>query len=279
MILIKAELLLLNSMYTIDLSIYLYFTLSLNKIEKMGCGSSKPKPRAATVSAPQGGLELIPRPQRDTHGNPIRHQSFDLDRLHLQRALGYAAEYLHGKGADVTVVTLGGAVNTILLKTRPTTHDVDFFMTQNSSSEARLLEQAAQVAEAKVSIPLGREWLNNTATLYTTPSLRQELSDAALQQNEIVFRQPGLKVLAAPWLYALCTKLDRLLKSGKRKPYDCADAATYLYRYNLRHRQEPVNYNALVESAAHYRAAINTSVCREVNDQYLAVYRRQGIVF
>lgn len=36
-----------------------------------------------------------------------------------------------------------------------------------------------------------------------------------------------MTVYAAPWRYALCTKLDRLSKTGAR-PYDMSDAVGYL---------------------------------------------------
>lgn len=61
---------------------------------------------------------------------------------------------------------VSGAANTILLKTRQTTHDVDFFIPQERSTQMRLLEQASRVAEAKASLPLGGGWLNNSISLY-----------------------------------------------------------------------------------------------------------------
>lgn len=99
-------------------------------------------------------------------------------------------------------------------------------MPQNNSPDIRLLEQASRVAEARASLPLGGDWLNNTTSLYISLTLRQELSREAEQQNEVVFQQPGLTVFAAPWLYAPCTKLARLLEGARRKPYDSIDAAT-----------------------------------------------------
>ena len=245
----------------------------------MGCGPSKPKQQQPGVSAPQGGLELIPHPQRDAQGIPITHQSFDLDRIHLQRALGYAAEYLHQHGVNIVLITVGGAVNTILLQTRQTPHDVDFFLPSDGASHARLIEQASQMAEARASLPLGGEWLNNSTSLYISPALRQELNQAALQQNEIVFQQPGLTVFAAPWLYALCTKLQRLSEPGRQKSYDGADAATYLHRHMSRNDNRPLTHRALAETSAHYRLMMNVMACQQVNAEYEARYRRPGILF
>lgn len=63
--------------------------------------------------------------------------------------------------------------------------------------------------------------------------LRNSLTSEAIAQNEIVFEAPGLKVVAAPWNYAFCCKVDRLAGSGllNARPYNLGDAATYLKRY------------------------------------------------
>lgn len=207
---------------------------------------------------------------------PISHQHHDLDRVHLQRALSYAAEYLRSQRAELVIVAVGGAVNTILLRSRESTHDVDFFLPDSGSGEARLLEQAALAAEARSSIPLGGDWLNNSTSLYIPRNLRQELSREATAQGDIVFQQRGLTVLAAPWIYALCAKIERL-GGHRRRRYDLTDAATYLERYNSRHRGRPVEYTFLVEKARHYGTSINAEVCREVDAAYVKRYHRHGI--
>lgn len=76
----------------------------------MGCGSSKDSgdvPGPAQISGPQGGLELVPAPRRDEHGMPLTHQHYDLDRVHLQRALAYAGEYLHEQRTNIVITTVG----------------------------------------------------------------------------------------------------------------------------------------------------------------------------
>ena len=172
-----------------------------------------------------------------------------------------------------------GAVNTMLLGTRETTHDVDFFMPPCDSSIMRLLEQASQIAQAKASLPLGGVWLNNTTSLYISRTLREELAQQAVQQNEVVFQAPGLTVLAAPWLYAFCSKVDRLAKSIRARAYDRDDAIAYLRRYTGRHGNKPLSYDALIETAAHYSTDINKDICRQVNVEYETLFRRPGILF
>ncbi len=75
----------------------------------MGCGSSTESGNKAgppRISDPQGGLELDPQLRRDEHGMLITHQHYDLDRVHLQRALPYAAEYLDEQRANVVIITV-----------------------------------------------------------------------------------------------------------------------------------------------------------------------------
>ena len=76
----------------------------------MGCGSSKDSgdaPGPAKISGSQGEMVLLPAPRRDDHGIPVTHQHYDFDRVHLERALGYAAEYLHEQRADIVITAVG----------------------------------------------------------------------------------------------------------------------------------------------------------------------------
>ena len=123
----------------------------------MGCCNSKPeiRPQILNISGPIGGLELVPLAQRDKDGMPLHHEHHDLNRDDLQQALTHAANYVNSKDTDIVMVTAGGAVNTILLQTRDTTNDVDFFVPQDQQSLGRLLMEASQTAQRQSSVPLG----------------------------------------------------------------------------------------------------------------------------
>ncbi|KAI1965232.1 hypothetical protein LOZ58_001078 [Ophidiomyces ophidiicola] len=105
----------------------------------MGNESSKndTRGRIFTISGPQGGLQMIPTPERDLHGVPICHRQFNINRTALLAAFQNVASYLRDKNANVIVVAVGGAVNTIYLQNREVTQDVDFFskMRQNMPSK------------------------------------------------------------------------------------------------------------------------------------------------
>jgi hypothetical protein len=55
------------------------------------------------------------------------------------------------------------------------------------------------------------------------------LYNEAITQDRQLFKARGLTVLAAPWRYAMMTKLDRLMRSVTAKSYDLDDAVTYLH--------------------------------------------------
>jgi hypothetical protein len=75
-----------------------------------------------------------------------------------------------------------------------------------SEADNDVLTRAAQYAVEEMPI-LELEWLNNCTILFISQRLREILTANAVAQNEVVFRAPGLTLLAAPWEY---TKLNRL---------------------------------------------------------------------
>lgn len=157
-----------------------------------------------------------------------------LDIPTLEAALSNVATYISKttKGNELTIVAVGGAVNCIALRSRPTTHDFDFFNNKFGAKEYELIMAAAAAAQKKDK-KLEAGWLNNRTVVFMPIDLRNTLTDEAIAQNDVVFRAAGLKVVAAPWNYAFCCKVDRVAGSGiiKARPYDLDDAAAYLKRY------------------------------------------------
>jgi hypothetical protein len=101
----------------------------------MGCGASKQS--ASTLH------ELAPRPKPGGGFTPEP----DLSRTELENALRWTAEHIvqHSKKA-ITIVAIGGVVNTISLRTRSATHDVDWFHNSLPPEEMKLLKNAANYA-------------------------------------------------------------------------------------------------------------------------------------
>ncbi|KAL6301013.1 hypothetical protein BKA93DRAFT_696654, partial [Sparassis latifolia] len=144
----------------------------------------------------------------------------------ITQGLEKVASALKAKGRDISIIAVGGAVNTLFLHSRATTSDVDFFYrTKTKTEDVAAIIVAAY--DASKSLKVGDQWLNNHTALFIEEGTIKELYDEAVTQNDLVFNKPGLKVYAAPWRYALAAKLDRLAKAGAR-PYDMDDAVEYL---------------------------------------------------
>ncbi|KAL8725984.1 MAG: hypothetical protein Q9166_007019 [cf. Caloplaca sp. 2 TL-2023] len=248
----------------------------------MGCKPSKEQDttslRPWSISPPQGGPILIPPTRRDEQGRPIQPQEYDLSRNNLQRALAYVATYLNERNTNLTLFAVGGAVNTILLRSRDVTHDIDFINPNITSNQMQVLYQGASAALAQISIPLGENWLNNSTTLFLPSHLQNELGQEAIIQNEVVFQAPGLTVLAVPWRYALCAKLERMGKPTRR-PYEIDDAVTYLHRHIVAHGGRAVPLPDLQSWGNHYQAAVASGPAQEVDEKYRQIHGQDGIIF
>ncbi|KAJ5691609.1 hypothetical protein N7488_012344 [Penicillium malachiteum] len=166
----------------------------------------------------------------------IREPSPNLSRETLISALENVAKYSSAKKHDITLVVSGGIINTILLKSRLETHDVDFFSNNLTPAALKCLSKAAKCAFKK-DRTLGQEWLNNHIILFIPSHIQLIILGEALEQNEVVFQAPGLTLLAAPWEYLFCTKMHRLSGRGvhTKRTYDQEDAVHYLERYFSRH--------------------------------------------
>jgi hypothetical protein len=199
-----------------------------------------------------------------------------LTNITLYQALQNVAQYLRSSKAQITIVAVGGAISTLFLKTRSTTHDLDFFSQDLQKNELQLMVRAAKYAQFKDS-NLPDEWLNNRTVLFIRREIRAELTQESIELNEVVFDEPGLLVLAAPWQYALCAKLDRISGSGLNvgKHYDIDDAVAYLHRYLAIKRKRSVTRSEIVKWTAHYGTRINDGVLDQLNDKF---NRRHGWV-
>ncbi|KAG8628461.1 hypothetical protein KVT40_004334 [Elsinoe batatas] len=212
------------------------------------------------ISGPSGGPVLVPTPQRDHQGRPIRHTEHDVSGE-------LVADFLAQKNFEVTLYTCGGAINTIHLQSRASTADVDFFLPNMPQNIASTIEAAATHAIARMSVPLSDDWLNNTQTLMISRRIQTMIAEEARQQNTIVFRKRGLTVLAVPWSYALMAKIDRMSNPSKTKAYDPIDAAVYLRQYIQIHGGHPA-----------IRDTWGREQIRAVSRAYLERYREPGIV-
>lgn len=231
---------------------------------------------ALIISDPIGGIQMVPAPERDSHGIPVRYREYDLNRAMIIAALNHVGDYIHHHDDHVTIVAIGGAINTIHLQTRQFTHDVDFFSAENQTS---LLRDASKYAQAQNGLPLGTHWLNNTITLSIGQLLIGELIKEAKRQNVVVLERQGLTIYAAPWMYAFCGKTDRMYRQREDgRQYDCSDAVSYLHEYIKSHGGEPVPVLEIMGWAKHYRKYVCVEGLHRINQLYRLFHEADGIV-
>lgn len=219
----------------------------------------------------------------------------------INRGLTAVASILNAKHLNVSVIAVGGAVNTLYLRTRPSTGDVDFFYhTKTRHEDVTQLILAAD--SARKTLKLDDHWLNNhtavfievrrlvllplvhlKCTYYFLLFVFQEgtikiLYDEAVHQRDIVFTAPGLTVYAAPWRYALGAKLDRLSKPGAR-PYDMSDAVDYLDRLIGKRGGRAVKKSELKTWAGEFKFAVpSDDLMSRLGNEYKKKYGKTGIV-
>lgn len=175
-----------------------------------------------------------------------------MDRTKLLSLLGEVATIVQASDENIDIFAVGGVVSVLHLRgdsTRKTTHDIDFFAP--SLREATVVTKAAQIVYQK-NPDIPSDWLNEETSFWSdTPvpydgmTFDQYLIKQAKEQNTVLFKAPGLRVFALPWVFALAGKLDRLvypaiqasgrdIQEGHRWPYDIEDAAVDLHQYILR---------------------------------------------
>jgi hypothetical protein len=87
-----------------------------------------------------------------------------------------------------------------------------------------------------------------------------------------------LTVYAAPWRYALSTKLDRLSKAGAR-PYDMSDAVGYLMRLVAGNGGSPVKKSTLKASANEFKFTVPTeNLMNSLGEEYKKKMGKDGVI-
>jgi len=83
----------------------------------------------------------------------------------IRSGLTNVAAALNSKKQNISIIAVGGAVNTLLLHTRESTGDVDFFYrTKTKHEDVTQVIIAANTAATKLK--LGDHWLNNHTALF-----------------------------------------------------------------------------------------------------------------
>ncbi|RBQ73769.1 hypothetical protein VDGD_03100 [Verticillium dahliae] len=87
------------------------------------------------------------------------------------------------------------------------------------------------------------------------------LVEAAVAQDAVLFRQPGLKVVAAPWEYAFIKKVSRITQGTGRH-----------------NRGRPVKLPTVQDWGQRYKALCPVEILQQINDLYHRTYGTDGIL-
>lgn len=97
-------------------------------------------------------------PQTAPQGTPA--PPLPLNRQTLTNALNFVASEISHRKHHITIVSVGGVVNTMFLQSRVATHDIDFFSDRLKSGDYKLLLKATSKA-MKHDKRLRDEWMKN----------------------------------------------------------------------------------------------------------------------
>lgn len=173
----------------------------------------------------------------DTH--PVT--DFGIERKNLDSALQRMAHFLRDFRENMTIITVGGPISTLMLRDRLHRRSLDFIGVQMTSRRRNMLEAAATYARNHNQDSLGPTWFHAKTMLRLPPNVHRAVTQAAISSREVVFKSPSLTILAAPWDYAFCATIERLASGiSSDRMYDYNDALAYLHRYIEAQDDRPV---------------------------------------
>jgi hypothetical protein len=115
--------------------------------------------------------------------------------------------------------------------------------------------------------------------LLTPPIQNDQMSSLYAESQEmgvVIFKEPGLTILAAPWRFALTAKLDRIAKQ-KSKPYDMDDAITYLQQIVM--TSGKVERSAFTQWADEFQElAPDDALLDKLQDGHISRYGTEGLI-
>ncbi len=210
-----------------------------------------------------------------------RIDSFALQRDTVQNALHLMASYLAAKGQNITIITVGGAISSLLLKDQLRRENLDYIVPNVSEEQRGILAAAARHGRAYCIRPMLGAWFSNRGddTLKLPFSIHRQVVLKSLTQNEIIFQERGLKIIAAPWDYAFTATLGRLASHRFiSRPHDLSDAIAYLRRYIQVRGDEPLTMGEVDFCARSYGIFGVETMASFVATRYFARYGHDGIV-
>ncbi|KAL4923223.1 uncharacterized protein BDV17DRAFT_296559 [Aspergillus undulatus] len=114
------------------------------------------------------------------------------------------AAYLHQRRAQLTVIAVGGAINTLYLRTRSSIHDADIFGSMMDTTACMLLDEAMQHAIRQVTTALSTDWFNTEIQMWLSPDLHRQLATFFPSLSVRRLAHPSKKLCVRFWLRNNC---------------------------------------------------------------------------
>ncbi|KAL7268601.1 hypothetical protein RUND412_008772 [Rhizina undulata] len=206
----------------------------------------------------------------------------------ITRALEYVSDKMRKRNIHVHLIIAGRALSCLLLKLRPTTHDISILQASPLSPRSlSILVQAVQKAGKKFG--LGVNWVNTQLENEMDHHYLDNLIHQSLLQNEIIFSSEGLSLYAVDLFFALKSKLARISTHSTPQSRDLDEAVELLRRLVVVYRGRPlpkgyikrhyprieVTDQALLRLNSEYEWRFGSRGICGVNDEYM-VWRREG---
>ncbi|MCJ1369573.1 hypothetical protein MMC20_000785 [Loxospora ochrophaea] len=214
------------------------------------------------------------QPPKDPPSDPAPPQ---LNTEVLNASLHFMADYISRSRQNITVISVGGAVDVMFLRTRTSTDEVIFFNQSLNKKQRKLLHQATLFAGLQMRSKWRIELLPTWFTSASFPlELRKQLTNEAFEQNDVVFQAAGLEVLAAPWQYAFSAEVDKIARgggSGGSQGYDNGNnAAHYLCYYLTKRNETYVPIRTVRHWGGRYKTKTGDGELRVADDAYTRLY-------
>ncbi|EZF11585.1 hypothetical protein H112_07390 [Trichophyton rubrum D6] len=113
--------------------------------------------------------------------------------------------------SPITVISPGGFLAVSYLKSRETTEDIDIIIDPQWTGDKDIILALRELfSSVGKKLGLDRKWVNDDVSLFLTQKAREQIFDAAGNQNIVLYEGPNLRVLGAPLEWGLESKLRRI---------------------------------------------------------------------
>ncbi|KAI9688249.1 MAG: hypothetical protein M1822_001755 [Bathelium mastoideum] len=217
-----------------------------------------------------------------TSSIPTYHATGLFNREQLLHGLTRIGDQLFIRKCNVLMVAHGGL----------TTKDIDWINPR--LTEYQLIELNFAIYTVYKDAPsfTKNSFKDRMMTNMEDDTLECLVSEALAQKIE-VFAHGGLHVIAAPYIYQIVAKMERLgyseVEGNKPKPYDIDDAAVYIRSWQRRSLQpkEPVMWQyiwvtcktyRILESLGESREEVCLKLAKRINERYREKWGCDGII-